>query len=228
MFNRKRTASPVTDSAPESTLGCTVRGCPNGNATLCPYRDRRGHECGSAFCPDHSVVVNGVRFCRRHAGTMRALGSRGRHRAALPDVGNRGPSLVNFIADEVNDFMVHLLETAARPDEHVVADAEVEMAFDADRNPRWERSWRLLESTGVLMKITVSVDDRQDSTVTVRVGSEMVADGVPPWVQRHARGELTTAAADKAERELFYRFIRENVTAAVSQLRVREEHPTWV
>ncbi|MBV8195038.1 MAG: hypothetical protein JOY80_05865 [Candidatus Dormibacteraeota bacterium] len=227
LFNRKA-ANGTAPAEPQVAALCQERGCDRQNAVRCGYRDRRGRYCGTLFCPDHSAVVDGVTYCRRHAGTMRALGSRGAHRAGLPDVSNRGPSLVNYIANHLDESMTALLQRAAHADEQVLGDPEVTMAFDPERNPRWERSWRLVESTGVVIKVTVFVDDRRDSNVTVRVGSEMVAEGVPPWIQHRMRGETVPDSVEQSERQLFYEFLVENVTAAVAQLRVRDDHPSWV
>ena len=101
------------------------------------------------------------------------------------------------------------------------------MAFDAERRPRWERGWRLVEATGVVIKVTLFVEQHNDSNVTVRVGSESVAEGVPPWIQHRERGETVPPSVDQSERRLFYRFIEENITASVNQLRMLADHPSW-
>ena len=227
IFRRKLAAS-TTLEAPVTALLCQERGCANYNAIECGYRDRRGRACRATFCPEHSVVVDHVRYCRRHAGTMRALGQRGHVRSGLPDIDNRGPSLVNFIADHLDPTVTALLESVARPEERVLGDSEVTMAFDPDRNPRWERSWKLVESTGVVVKVTVFVEDRRDAVVTVRVGSELVAEGVPPWIQHRMNGDVVSPEVEQSERALFYRYLEENVTAAVNQVRERSDHPSWV
>ena len=224
IFRRKPTA---TLEPPTTALLCQARGCANYNAVECGYRDRRGRTCKATFCPEHSVSVEGVTYCRRHAGTMRALGSKGRVRSGLPDLDNRGPSLVNHISDELDPAVMGVLASVARDGERVLREDEVTMAFDPDRNARWERSWKLVETTGVVIKVTVCVEDHRDETVAIRVGSELVGDGVPPWIQHRVRGETVSAEVDQSERRLFYRFLTENITAAVHQLRERDDHPTW-
>ena len=224
IFRRKPS---TTLEPPTSALLCQARSCANYNAVECGYRDRRGRNCRAAFCPEHSEQVEGVRYCRRHAGTMRALGSKGRVRSGLPDIDNRGPSLVNHIAAELDEAVMVVLASVARTDERVLREEEVTMAFDPERRARWERSWKLVEPTGVVMKVTVSVEDHHDETVAVRVGSELVGDGVPPWIQHRIRGESVSAEVDQSERRLFYRFLTENITAAVHKLRERDDHPSW-
>lgn len=226
LFRRK--PPPPPPAAPTTSLLCQERGCANYTAVACAYRDRRSRTCRATFCPEHSAVVDGVRYCRRHAGTMRALGSRGHVRGGLPDVDNRGPSLVNFVAAELDRVVIPLLETVARSEERVLGDEEVTMAFDPERNPRWERSWKLVEATGVVIKVTVFVDDRVDSEVNVRVGTDVVAQAVPPWIHHRMRGESVSPTVDQSERQLFYRYLEESITAAVNQLRVRSDHPSWV
>ncbi|MBV8193914.1 MAG: hypothetical protein JOY80_00145 [Candidatus Dormibacteraeota bacterium] len=225
IFRRK---SAPTTVEPVTALLCQERGCANYNAAECAYRDRRGRACRATFCPEHSVVFDNARYCRRHAGTMRALGSRGQVRSGLPDLNNRGPSLVNFICGHLDATVTALLQSIARPEERVLGDSEVTMAFDPDRNPRWERSWKLVESTGVVVKVTAFVEEKRDSVVTVRVGSELVAEGVPPWIQHRMNGDKVAPEVEQSERALFYRYLEENITAAVNQVRERSDHPTWV
>ena len=222
-FHRK---PAPTFEAPTSTLLCQARDCSNYNAVACAYRDRRGRVCQGQFCPRHSESVAGATYCRRHAGTMRALGGGGQERFGLPDVNDRGPSLVNWIASDLDETVRNLLMSVARADERVLFDREVTLAIGPDRRTRWERSWKLVESTGVVIKVTVHVDEESDPLVTVRVGSEMAAEGVPPWIERRTRGEQVSPANDKEERRAFYRFLEENITAAVHVVRVAK--PTWV
>jgi hypothetical protein len=210
------------------TLKCQARGCPNHTAMRCAYVDKRGRECNGIFCPAHWGVINGAVYCRRHANTVRALGDNGRDRRGLPDVDNRGPSLVNWIAREIDDQVRGLLGTVAHGDERVLVDTDVALAYDHHRRPRWERSWKLVETTGLVLKVAIHVDERDDALVTVRVGHEMVAQGVPPWIARRHTGEDIDPELDRLRRELFYRFLEENIREAVKQLRERADRPSWV
>lgn len=225
MIRFRRKPAP-TFEAPTSTLLCQARDCSNYNAVQCGYRDRRGRVCSAQFCPKHSESVAGVTYCRRHAGTMRALGDGAQERFGLPDVDDRGPSLVNWIANDLDKTVSSLLTGVARADESVLFDREVSLTIGPDRRTRWERSWKLVESTGVVMKVTVHVEEQSDPLVTVRVGNEMAAEGVPPWIERRKRAGQVPQTDDEEERRAFYRFLEENITAAVHVLRVAR--PTWV
>lgn len=210
------------------TLPCQARGCANHTALRCGYVDKRGHECTGAFCPAHWGVAGGIVYCRRHANTLRALGENGRDGRALPDVDNRGPSLVNWIARDLDARVRSLLDDVAEDGERVLVDADVTMAYDHRRRPRWERSWKLVETTGLALKIAINVDDRDDALVTVRVGNEMVAQGIPPWIARRHTGEQLDPDVDRLRRELFNRFLEENISEAVRRLRDRAKRATWV
>jgi hypothetical protein len=222
---RRKHAAKI--EVPQSLAMCQSRGCANHNALPCNYRDRRGRLCPAVFCPDHRISIGGLEYCRRHAGTIRALGDRGRERFGLPDLENRGPSLVNFIAADLDEHVRTLLSTVVRAGETVVTDGEVTQGFDGDRRPRWERSWKLVESTGPVLKVTVSVDEHLDPLVTVRVGMEMVAQGIPPWIEHRRKASDASEAEDQAERLQFNQFLEENITTAVQHLRERSDHPTW-
>jgi len=226
LFNHKPDASTVRPRT--STRLCQARGCVSYDAEPCAYVDRRGRHCDALFCPTHHEVIDGAVFCRRHAGTLRALGEKGQERFGLPDVDNRGPSLVNWIARDLDDRVRALLESVARPGETVVVEPEVTMAYDVERRPRWERSWKLVEHTGLVLKVTINVHQHEDALVTVRVGREMVAKGIPPWIVRRRDGDRLPESAERAQRQLFYRFLEENITVAVHRLRQRADHPTWV
>jgi hypothetical protein len=224
IFTRK----PAPPSQPVGTELCQARGCANYTALPCAYIDRRGRTCRGVFCPAHHSVVNGAVYCRRHAGTIRAIGDAARDTRTLPDLENRAPSLVNWIADDLDTRVRSLLDAVRRGDEKVLVDQEVAVAYDHQRQPRWERSWKLVDVTGLVLKVSIQVDDREDALVTVRVGHEMVAKGVPPWISRRQDKAEANSAVDRSQRQLFYRFLEENITAAVHRLRERADHPTWV
>src|SRR5579864_7315969 len=120
-FNRKRkeTLTPVI-----GTLLCQARGCHNPTALQCSYVDKRGRTCSGVFCPAHWGVVGGDVYCRRHASTVRALGENARGRLGLPDVDNRGPSLVNWIAGELDGRLRALLTDMSHGDERILVETD--------------------------------------------------------------------------------------------------------
>jgi hypothetical protein len=220
LFRRRRQEPTTTPAEPvASGIACGVPGCPNETAQLCGYRDRRGRMCQAVFCPDHGATLYGVSYCRRHAGTVRAIGQLAADPNGRPDLNDRTPSLVNWIARDLDQHIRTLLAGTAREGEQVVADEAVRLSRDSNRNLRWERSWRLVESTGLVLKITVHVSEENDALVRINVGSEMVADGIPPWIARRRMGEEVDVAIDVAQRKLFYTYLEESIAAAVADFR---------
>jgi hypothetical protein len=220
LFRRRRKEPPAPAPEPEPTgVDCSVPGCPNGDALTCEYRDRRGHLCSVFFCSGHGTVIEGVPYCRRHASTVRAIGPLATDPNGRPDLDDRTPSLVNWISRELDANVRAQLEAAAREGESVLSDDAVHLSRDQNRNLRWERSWRLVENTGLVLKISVNVSEENDALVRINVGSEMVADGIPPWIARRRMGEDVGVSIDVAQRQLFYQYLQESIAKAVAEFR---------
>lgn len=226
IFRRKTT--PTLEQPASSGLRCQARGCSSTDAVACTYRDRRGRACTAAFCADHAVVVDDGNYCRRHGGTMRALGARGKARAGLPDVDNRGPSLVQHVANTLEPHIAHALAAVARPHEQVIAEREVNKAFDPDRSARWERAWRLVDGTGVVIKVAVFVAESRPTVVAVRVGSHIVFEEVPPWIASRQNHEQASEEQEEAARREFYRDLQVRIAQGVDRVRQNADHPAWV
>lgn len=228
IFRRKTT--PTVEHQPQAASGlrCQARGCSSTDALVCTYRDRRGRGCNAAFCADHSVVVDDGNYCRRHGGTMRALGSKGKARAGLPDVDNRGPSLVQHVANTLEPHIAQALAAVARPHEQVIAEREVNKAFDPDRSSRWERAWRLVDGTGVVIKVAVFVAESRPTVVAVRVGSNIVFEEVPPWIASRENREPASEEQEEAARREFYRHLQVTIAQGVDRVRQTADHPVWV
>ena len=222
--------SPLdTDGAAASTeTPCSLRGCTNAGAQLCAYRDRRGRPCPAAFCAAHSVSFSGISYCRRHAGTVQAIGELAKDPNGFPDLNDRAPSLVNWIARDLDQSIRRLLGRAARTGESVIVDESVRLAHDPARKARWERSWRIVEHTGLVLKVTVHMSEDNESLVHVRVGTEMVADGVPP-VDRAPLARATRSRPRSTSRSASSStsFLEENISAAVLRFRTRGDRAPW-
>lgn len=219
----RRREHPLPAPRPASALVCTMRGCANRSAQLCAYRDRRERSCSATICPAHSISLGGVVYCRRHAGTVQAIGELALDQSGHPDVDDRAPSLVDWIGRDIDRDIRRLLARAARPGESVLADESARRTHDFRRNTRWERSWRLVEHTGPILNVTLHVTEDNDSLVHVRVGTETVADGVPPWIARRREGQDVEAAIDISQRRLFYRYLEETISDAVARFRDRSD-----
>jgi hypothetical protein len=87
----------------------------------------------------------------------------------------------------------------------------------ADRSGgrRYERCWKLVDHTGLRLVVAVFVVEGDETTIRVRVGSGVVAEGVPPWIERHRRGIEVTEETDRGQRALFYAFLQKHIVAAV-------------
>jgi hypothetical protein len=225
-FRRRSTTATLDRPAADAVMLCNARGC-ESSALPCSYRDRRGRACPTAFCDDHGTKVAGLSYCRRHGSTIKALGPQASDPLARPDVGNRAPSLVNWIANDLDSPARDVLSKLAHAGERVLSDQDVAMVVDQNRQPRWERSWRLVDHTGVIVKITVLVSDEDDALVRVRVGSEDVVRAVPPWIERRRRGLQTSPEVDASQRRIFYRFIEENISATAERQRQANDRPVW-
>jgi hypothetical protein len=226
MFRRRRSEPDAASPVPVSTgITCSVPGCSNGNAQPCAYRDRRGRLCQVASCLDHGVTLYGVPYCRRHGSTVQAIGELASDPNGRPDLNDRTPSLVNWISRDLDQHIRTLLEATAREGEKVLVDDAVRLSRDNNRNLRWERSWRLVEHTGLVLKVTIHVSEENDALVRINVGSEMVADGIPPWIARRRMGEDVDVAIDIAQRKLFYQYLEEAVANAVAEFRAGSDRP---
>jgi hypothetical protein len=179
-----------------------------------------------AFCPDHWFMVGERVYCRRHASTIVALGSN-TEAGAMPDLEDRGPSLVNFVANQLGPEVEALLRASARQTETVQSDGEVVVLLDHQRRRRWERNWKLLESTGMSLKVSLSVTEGGDQALLeVRVDSTVVASGVPPWIARRRARLSVDSQADADQRELFQRFLVKQITEAVADRRSANSRST--
>jgi hypothetical protein len=225
IFRRNRSAGPAPASSPvpvQSTgVVCKVAGCSNDTAQPCDYRDGRGRACRAVCCPDHGASTGGQFYCRRHAGILRAVGTEATQQGGLPDIDNRAPSLVNWIARDLDANVQRLLSGAAKTGESVIADDTVHVARDFNRKARWEQSWRLVDHTGLILKVTIQVMEENDSLVRVHVGSGVIADGIPPWIAR--RTEDSDVATDAEQRQRFYQWLDESIFLAVDRFRTERE-----
>jgi hypothetical protein len=194
---------------------CGEPGCESDLVDACAYVDSRGSTCRTHWCAAHSLEVRGRRYCRRHAGTMEALGSKANNPRALPDVGNRGASLVRWVYRDLDDALVRLLGSVSRPSEHVLRDTEVGVGRAEDGSRHWEMSWKLASPSGIRMRVSLRVEEKDDSLVLVRVGDEVLASGTPPWIEARRLGQQVTEEQDREQRRNFYTFLEEYLTEAI-------------
>lgn len=213
---KPRADAPAVAVGP-SGIPCSARGCVDENAQLCAYRDRHGKSCGVARCAAHGVMFHGVTYCRRHASTVEAIDTPSGHANDVADVDDRAPSLVNWIANDLDKDVRQLLADAAHPGEDVLTDGFVQLTRDKLRRGRWERSWRIVDHTGLVLKVGIYTDEGDDSLVHVRVGDRLVAEGVPPWIASRQEGDESTPPVEISRRQEFYSSLQESIAAALKQ-----------
>ena len=196
---------------------CSEPGCEAAPLEACAYVDSHGRSCGTSWCSAHGTTVGGRRYCRRHAGTMGALGSKANNPRALPDVGHRGASLVRWMYRDLDPTFAALLEGVSRPTDHLLRDNEVAVTRGPDGSRRWEMGWKLASPAGIRTRISLMVEEDDDAVVHVRLGDEVVASGTPPWIEARRRGEHLSDQADAEQRREFYAFIGEFLAEALRQ-----------
>jgi hypothetical protein len=154
---------------------------------------------------------------------VQAIGELAKNPSGLPDVSDRGPALVNWIARDLDKDIRTLLARTVRPGESLIVDDAVRLAHDHWRQARWERSWRIVDHTGPVVAVTLHLSEDDQSRVYIKVGAEMVADSVPPWIARRSQGVEVEAAIDISQRQMFYQLLEENISAAVIRFRARDD-----
>ena len=191
----------------EGTLACTEAGCEAATGVACAYVDRRLHRCSTAWCPAHRYVLGREVFCRRHAGVVSALssGEAVPTTTSYPDLNNRAPSLVAWMARALDADVWGLLleELGTETGGQLVADPVTLVFHGVQRGRSWERAWKLVTHTGVARRVSVLVEEADDTTVVVKVGSRVVTSVVPPWIAHRSKHEDVSPEVDAGERAAF-------------------------
>jgi hypothetical protein len=202
-LSRKQSGDAGSADGDGDGLGKCLDGeCSKPATCRCTYVDRRQVKCGTTWCDEHSRVVLGLPYCRRHATVAPSL-SNGFFTHMLPDVENRAPSLATWVGGEL-DTAVRIALTADAPhkDAYVVSGAVRPVRVPGSTMPVWLRSWTLVDSTGVLQHVSIEVDEEDDRAVVVRVGGEPMGRHQPPWIGR-PRTETIAPELDAASRQAF-------------------------
>ena len=203
MFGRRPRPDPAPPAAPSGHERCVAAGCRRVDGVQCSYVDKRSRRCPTAWCADHVADVAGFPYCRRHASTMTAIEG-GEVVAGLPDLDNRAPSLVGWIARDLDAPVRELLTSVAQSrGAKLVTDPVRLVITPGGSTCRWARTWKVLDSTAVLSRVSIEVDEADDCQVSARVDSELIGRGVPPWISNRQSGNQLDAAADAAARAEF-------------------------
>ena len=170
------------------TLACSAGGCTAAaDITSCGYVDRRSRKCRTAWCAEHRRRVAGHDYCRRHAGVVEALG--GQPAAGLPEVDNRAASLAWYLGRALDDRVTDVLGRTAAPGAALINHPVRVVSGPGARNRRWQRTWNLVDATGVVSRVAIEVDESDDSVVMTSVGSRRIGRGTPPWIEHRGGGD---------------------------------------
>ena len=198
------TGSPPADRAPLpfTRVHCLQAGCERVDVARCAFVDRYERRCATHWCPDHSLASSGVVHCRRHAAVAEAL-SGPQIPGSLPELENRAPSLVNYVARAMDAEVHALLEPLAAPGETLAVEP-VHVAMGT-RARRWEHAWAVRTTTGHdRLRVAVEVDDYRDPELALRVGQEVVSRSIPPWIGHRLRNEDVDELQSATERTAYY------------------------
>jgi len=133
----------------------------------------------------------------------------------LPDVDNRAPSLVGWVSAELDQSVRLALLRLATPSTRLVVDP-VRLAVSPALGRRWQRSWKLVDHSGVLNRVTIEVDESDDADVRARVDHKMIGHSVPPWIERRRQGLDVTAEVDAEQRRGFRDALVRSIELVVS------------
>jgi hypothetical protein len=207
MFRRRRRADPAPATAPPAAFAgherCAADGCRRRDGVQCSYVDKRSRRCPTAWCANHVAEVAGFPYCRRHASTMTAIEG-GEVVAGLPDLDNRAPSLVGWISRDLDAPIREVLARIAQAaGAKLVTDPVRLVITPGGSTRRWAKTWKVLDSTAVLSRVSIEVDEVDDCHVSARVDSELIGRGLPPWIGNRQAGKQLDAVADATERAEF-------------------------
>lgn len=208
---------PAVIAGQRGNAPCSAAGCTQATAVPCEYIDRRSHRCDTAWCPQHRIVVDSRVFCRRHAGTVSALPGGPLTGSPLPDLDNRAPSLVSWVAREVDAEIRQLLLSVAHDDDaaQLIVDPVFLIFLGRERKRAWERSWKLVDHRGTTIRVALQVEEDDNATVTIRVGSNLVDRLAPSWIAQRLSGFPVSAEVDAERRQQFNEQILGIITPAV-------------
>jgi hypothetical protein len=193
-------------AAQAGDLACTQPGCTSATGLRCDYVDRRGRACRTAWCPEHRLVIDERVYCRRHAGVVSALpvGPAGQA-ATMPDLENRAPSLVSWVAREVDADIRELLLSGFPPGggTELVTDPVYLVFTGGDRRRAWERAWKVVDRAGRSLRVCLLVEECADAEVAIQVNSAIVERLAPPWIVQRLYGAQPPPELDAQRRKDF-------------------------
>ncbi|MFN2451302.1 MAG: hypothetical protein ABR541_03000 [Candidatus Dormibacteria bacterium] len=196
--------SPPAGPVPLPTTGvrCLQGGCERIDVAQCSFVDRYERRCATRWCPDHSLASGRGIHCRRHAAVAEVL-TGPQIPGSLPELENRAPSLVNYVARAIDAEVHALLQPHAAPGESLAVEP-VHVAVGT-RARRWEHAWAVRTATGHdRLRVAVEVDDHRDPELALRVGQDVVSRSIPPWIDHRLRNDDIDERRSATERTAYY------------------------
>jgi hypothetical protein len=191
-------------------MDCMKAGC-QMPGECCEYVDGHGRPCLFVTCAGHRAVVDGKGFCDRHATALQGLA---KEEGLRPDLTDRNASLVAWVSRDL-DIDIHEMLTKVQLEEggQVVSSPVVARFSNAGQNRtrRWQRDWKLIDHTGILVYISIAADQETPGVVIAMVDGQQLARLVPPWITHRAEG----AQHGFADRAIFYSGLRKSIEAGM-------------
>jgi hypothetical protein len=198
--------------------------CKREDAAECSYTDRRGKRCGLSWCPDHQKSILGMCYCIRHGNTVSALelwegGGESRRLdtaklAKLPDVKNRAPSLVYWVALAIDSQVREIMAAACGVRSDQVERSAVKSFIGRGQMDHWITTWNP-DGPGRNAAVSVEIGEMRPTEVVINVNGQPVTKGVPPWVTHHENLERVDAETDDRERKDYFAGIVEAISNAL-------------
>jgi hypothetical protein len=141
--------------------------------------------------------------------------------AGLPDLDNRAPSLVGWVGGELDAPIRELFMRIAPPGgATLVADPVRLVLTPGGRARRWSKAWKLVDNTSVLSRVSIEVDELDDGQVCARVDTELIGQGVPPWIAHRRAGDQVDPATAATERRDFAAAMARSIELVVTHQEV--------
>jgi hypothetical protein len=222
VFGRPRAREAGELPVPRARDACLEPGCGSRGAIRCNYVDRRSRRCTTSWCSRHWSVAMGAPYCRRHASTVEAVAGSD-FIEGLPDVDNRAPSLVGFVSRAIDAKVRAALTQQAAPATTLVVDP-VRLVLSPGTGRRWQRTWKLVDHFGVLNRVTVEVEERDDAEVRALVDKELIGQGVPPWIERRRTGVTVPSEVAADERRAFMESMARSIELVVTRVEMAPQY----
>jgi hypothetical protein len=127
----------------------------------------------------------------------------------MPDVDNRAPSLLEWVAQRVDADIAEAVERLATGTQKVQTDPAhlVLISHGPERIRAWERTWKLFDHTGIHLWVALDVEEENDLELVIRVNAVTIDRLVPPWIAARRRGLWLSEEADAEQRRAFYTLV---------------------